>query len=172
MAEEMDWTRVGVAIQDLRWERRLSTHRLANRAGVSDPYMRDIENGIAPNVSLPIVLKVTNALNVTVDQLLARAGVYPSPRGEHWSSEAREAAQIIDRLPEVLRNGAMVQLRALAASVERTHLRAAEDGADYPDDNVKPIRPGQPLPPPEHIPGTEIDQPKAAQSESDPGEQD
>ena len=65
----IDYQMLGKRIKDRRKELNLSQERLAELAELSIPHMSHIETG-KTKVSLPSLVAISNALEVTVDMLL------------------------------------------------------------------------------------------------------
>ncbi len=61
--------RVGTQVRQIRKSQSLSRRALSERSGVSQRYLAQLECGEG-NISLTLLLKVAQALNVTIDQLL------------------------------------------------------------------------------------------------------
>ncbi|MCI8970083.1 MAG: helix-turn-helix transcriptional regulator [Oscillibacter sp.] len=66
---ELDYRAIGVRIRRLRKERGLTQQTLAEMSGQEPSNISHIERG-ATKLSLPTLVSVANALEVTVDQLL------------------------------------------------------------------------------------------------------
>mgnify|MGYP001110255293 CR=1 FL=1 len=66
---EADYIAIGKRIKQLRKQRNMSQEVLASRIAVSVPHMSNIENG-KTKFSLPVLLSLTSALEVTPDVLL------------------------------------------------------------------------------------------------------
>lgn len=66
---ELDYRAIGVRVRRLRKERGLTQQALAELSGQEPSNISHIERG-ATKLSLPTLVSVANALEVTVDQLL------------------------------------------------------------------------------------------------------
>lgn len=66
---ELDYNAIGVRIKQERLRQKISQEQLAERTPLSVTHMSHIETGNT-KVSLPTLLRIANALNVTVDMLL------------------------------------------------------------------------------------------------------
>ena len=66
---ELDYQAIGVRIRRLRKERGLTQQTLAEMSGQEPSNISHIERG-ATKLSLPTLVSVANALEVTVDQIL------------------------------------------------------------------------------------------------------
>ena len=65
---------VGSFIREQRERANLSLRRLADRAGVSNPYLSQIERGIR-NPSAEILKRLSRALEISAETLYTRAGL-------------------------------------------------------------------------------------------------
>ncbi|HHV12849.1 MAG TPA: helix-turn-helix transcriptional regulator [Clostridiales bacterium] len=65
----LDYEAIGARIREARLMKNMSQEGLAELAGLSTTHMSHIENG-STKVSLPSLVKVANALNVTLDELV------------------------------------------------------------------------------------------------------
>jgi transcriptional regulator with XRE-family HTH domain len=64
-------TRVGLNVQKLRRDRKLSQEELAARAQVNQSYLSDIERGIR-NPSLMVLDRIARALSVDAEEILRK----------------------------------------------------------------------------------------------------
>jgi transcriptional regulator with XRE-family HTH domain len=70
---------IGEFIRDLRRTAQISLRELAARAGVSNPYLSQIERGLR-KPSAEVLQQLAKALRVSAEQLYVRAGiVHPDP---------------------------------------------------------------------------------------------
>ena len=67
--------KVGQRIRELRQAQKLSQEALANKANVDRTYMTDLENG-RRNVSIEVLLRVTDALNITFTEFFTASTFY------------------------------------------------------------------------------------------------
>ena len=74
--------RLGEFIRNQREVASMSVRRLADLAGVSNPYLSQVERGLH-QPSLKVLHSIAAALQLSTEQLLAQGG---------WASGAREAA--------------------------------------------------------------------------------
>lgn len=72
---DIDMGALAQAIVRRREGARWSTYRLAEKAGVSDPYLREIEGGKKKRIGISIVARIAYALGITTDDLLADIGL-------------------------------------------------------------------------------------------------
>lgn len=81
---------VGAFIREHRERSNLSLRRLAERAGVSNPYLSQIERGIR-RPSAEILKRLSRALEVSAESLYTRAGLIDEGPGAPTVVEAIEA---------------------------------------------------------------------------------
>jgi transcriptional regulator with XRE-family HTH domain len=87
---------LGDFIREQRRLAQLSVRRLAELAGVSNPYLSQIERGLR-KPSVEILQQIAKALSVSAESLYVRAGILDDqPSGEHSDLETciREAAEL------------------------------------------------------------------------------
>lgn len=65
----LDYKAIGLRIKDARSLRNMSQERLAELAGLSTTHTSHIETGNT-KVSLPALVRIANALNVSLDELV------------------------------------------------------------------------------------------------------
>src|SRR5436309_15376738 len=65
---------IGVFIRDLRRNARISLRKLASQAGVSNPYLSQIERGLR-QPSARILKDIAKALRISAETLYVRAGI-------------------------------------------------------------------------------------------------
>ena len=68
----------GEVLRELRRSRGISQRQLATKSGMDFSYISKIENGRLPPPSADTVMKISNALEVAPDQLLALTGKLPT----------------------------------------------------------------------------------------------
>lgn len=108
---------VGAYIREQRRKAQLSLRNLAERAGVSNPYLSQIERGVR-QPSARILKGIASALQVSAETLFAQAGILDrSPDGR-----APDVLRAIFRDPD-LTDG---QRRDLAELYERYRIETAE----------------------------------------------
>jgi transcriptional regulator with XRE-family HTH domain len=71
---EQRWQDVGDFIRDQRQSTQLSLRKLADRAGVSNPYLSQIERGLR-KPSAEILQQIAHALEISAETLYVRAGI-------------------------------------------------------------------------------------------------
>lgn len=85
----MDYYAIGQRIRRFRKLRRLTQENLAESVDISPTHVSHIETGVT-KLSLPVIVKIADALDVRVDSLL-----YDEPRGG-LSIAVDEIATILD----------------------------------------------------------------------------
>ena len=76
----MDYQQIGRQIRGARLRRKMTQAQLAEAADLSVPYISHVERG-KKRVSLDALLRISQALDVTVDQLLA--GTQPQDKAAY-----------------------------------------------------------------------------------------
>ena len=74
----IDYIEIGKRIKKFRKEQNMTQNDLSTKAQISKPHMSHIETGMT-KLSLPTLISIACALNVTVDQLLRDNVDYSSP---------------------------------------------------------------------------------------------
>jgi len=82
---------LGDFIRDQRRMARLSLRKLSELAGISNPYLSQIERGLR-KPSAEILQAIARALRISAETLYVRAGILEAREGEH------------DLVAEILRN--------------------------------------------------------------------
>jgi len=62
--------RLRTVLRTLREQRGLTQNQVASRAGVTKPYLSQLESGARKNPSLPVLKRLAKALGVPVTELL------------------------------------------------------------------------------------------------------
>jgi transcriptional regulator with XRE-family HTH domain len=115
---------LGAFIRDQRREASLSMRKLAETAGVSNPYLSQIERGLR-KPSADILQQLARALSISSETLYVRAGILERERGD------------VDVIGEILRDPSItVDQREALIRVYRsfraeTAARAEPDQADW-----------------------------------------
>jgi transcriptional regulator with XRE-family HTH domain len=107
---------VGAYIRDQRRKAQLSLRKLAERAGVSNPYLSQIERGVR-QPSAKILKGIATALQLSAETLFTQAGILDGSDGTE-----PDVLRAIFRDPE-LTDG---QRRELAELYERLRIETAE----------------------------------------------
>lgn len=78
---EQRWRDVGDFIRDQRRSTQLSLRKLADMAGVSNPYLSQIERGLR-KPSAEILQQIAHALEISAETLYVRAGILDERESE------------------------------------------------------------------------------------------
>jgi len=83
MKDEIDkrWHELGEFIREQRNVGQLSLRKLSEMAGVSNPYLSQIERGLR-RPSAEILQQIARALEISAETLYVRAGILDEPAGE------------------------------------------------------------------------------------------
>ncbi len=76
------WGELGEYIREQRATARLSLRRLSKLAGVSNPYLSQIERGLR-RPSAEILQQIARALRISAETLYVRAGILEDRQGDH-----------------------------------------------------------------------------------------
>lgn len=85
---------IGEKIKRLRTEKKMSISELAERAGVAKSYLSSIERNLQSNPSIQFMEKISDVLDVTVNELLndqTNSNVEVENLDEEWLKIVREA---------------------------------------------------------------------------------
>jgi len=75
------WADVGAFIRDQRQNGRISLRKLSEMAGISNPYLSQIERGLR-KPSADILQQIAKALRISAETLYVRAGILEERQGE------------------------------------------------------------------------------------------
>jgi transcriptional regulator with XRE-family HTH domain len=90
------WRDLGEFIRDQRLSSRLSLRRLSDLAGISNPYLSQIERGLR-KPSAEILQQIAKALSISAETLYVRAGILDAREGD---ADVVQAILCTDRLTE------------------------------------------------------------------------
>jgi transcriptional regulator with XRE-family HTH domain len=76
------WRELGEFIREQRAGARLSLRRLSDMAGISNPYLSQIERGLR-KPSAEILQQIAKALRISAETLYVRAGILEERHGDH-----------------------------------------------------------------------------------------
>jgi len=74
------WNELGAFIREQRGTARLSLRRLSELAGISNPYLSQIERGLR-RPSAEILQQIAKALRISAETLFVQAGILDPPDG-------------------------------------------------------------------------------------------
>jgi len=109
---------LGAFIRDQRRQARLSMRKLAEMAGVSNPYLSQIERGLR-RPSADILQQLARALSISAEALYVQAGILERRSGD------------VDVIGEILRDHSITPAQR-AALVDAYRTYRAEAGAPLP----------------------------------------
>ena len=121
---------LGSFIREQRSSARLSLRRLSELAGISNPYLSQIERGLR-KPSAEILQQIAKALRISAETLYVRAGILEERTGEH------------DLVGEILRDPSITEAQKQA--LVRIYLSFRRD---HEDERGEPRRGGPPAPRP------------------------
>jgi transcriptional regulator with XRE-family HTH domain len=88
------WHELGSFIREQRGSARLSLRRLSELAGISNPYLSQIERGLR-RPSAEILQQIAKALRISAETLYVQAGILEAPIGSPDLTRAIMADQAI-----------------------------------------------------------------------------
>lgn len=83
---DVDYKAIGKRIKIARIRKEITQDQIANITGLSNPHISNIETG-STKVSLPTLIKIANALGVSVDELLCDSVIHSKEVFNHEISE-------------------------------------------------------------------------------------
>jgi len=99
---------LGKTIRAIRQEQGLSQKEVAEAAGIGQSYLSMIESGQRRNPGTRIVARLARVLDVSIDELAARAGYLPS--AELGDALSQRAMRLFRRLPRWRQEDVLAQL--------------------------------------------------------------
>lgn len=123
-------TDIGAFIREQRQLAELSLRRLADLAGVSNPYLSQIERGLR-KPSAEILQQLAKALELSAETMYVRAGILDADKA-HESSGLEPAIRRAQELTEEQRKALLGVYRSFVAANEANAPRA--EVADTPAD--------------------------------------
>lgn len=90
-------TKVGIGefLREQRRSAQLSLRQLSDLAGVSNPYLSQIERGLR-KPSAEVLQQIAKALRISSEALYVQAGLLDEPRGDHGVEAAVHADPHLD----------------------------------------------------------------------------
>ena len=103
MKEELEhrWRELGEFIRDQRRIDHLSLRKLSEMAGISNPYLSQIERGLR-KPSAEILQQIARALEISSETLYIRAGILEEREGADLISEIRRDPQLSEEQKKTL----------------------------------------------------------------------
>jgi transcriptional regulator with XRE-family HTH domain len=111
---------LGEFIRDQRQAAQLTLRGLAAKSGISNPYLSQVERGLR-RPSAEILAQIAQGLSISVESLLAKAGVLPD-RAEYAAGRRAGSADVVEA---ILADGSLTR-RQQAALIEIYRSFAAE----------------------------------------------
>ncbi|MFG0258710.1 MAG: helix-turn-helix domain-containing protein [Phycisphaerales bacterium JB041] len=119
------WNELGDFIREQRSIGELSLRKLSERAGVSNPYLSQIERGLR-RPSAEILQQIARALEISAETLYVRAGILDEPTED------------VDPVREIRRDGRITEdqrktlIHIYESFLKENYGNLAEDAADGP----------------------------------------
>ena len=111
---------IGEFIRDLRRNARISLRQLAEQAGVSNPYLSQIERGLR-KPSAEILQAIARALRISAETLYVRAGILEEREGDH------------DLVGEILRDATITEAQKQTLIQVYLSFQHENEGLQSPD---------------------------------------
>lgn len=111
-------TTIGEFLREQRNAAELSLRQLAERAGVSNPYLSQIERGLR-KPSAEVLQQLAKALRISSEALYVRAGLLDEPSGDGHVEEAIRADPALDEQQKQTLLDVYTALRAASKGNER-----------------------------------------------------
>lgn len=92
---------IGDYIRQQRSNARISLRQLAKLAGVSNPYLSQIERGLR-KPSAEILQQIAKGLRISAEALYVQAGILDAPAGGPVPDAIRSATELTERQKQVL----------------------------------------------------------------------
>jgi transcriptional regulator with XRE-family HTH domain len=101
LASKMKLSELGSFIREQRGAARLSLRKLSDLAGISNPYLSQIERGLR-KPSAEILQSIAKALRISAETLYVRAGILDEERDHDLVAEILKDPTISERQKQVL----------------------------------------------------------------------
>ena len=101
MGARMKLEDLGSFIREQRRSARLSLRKLSDIAGISNPYLSQIERGLR-KPSAEILQSIAKALRISAETLYVRAGILEEDRDHDLVAEILKASSITERQKQAL----------------------------------------------------------------------
>jgi transcriptional regulator with XRE-family HTH domain len=98
---ESRWRELGEFIRDQRRIDHLSLRKLSELAGISNPYLSQIERGLR-KPSAEILQQIARALEISAETLYVRAGILEEREGTDLVAEIRRDPQLTEEQKKTL----------------------------------------------------------------------
>ena len=122
------WAEVGAFIRDQRQVGRISLRKLSEMAGISNPYLSQIERGLR-KPSADILQQIAKALRISAETLYIRAGILEEREGdEDVAMAVLRDAQLTEEQKQTLLRIYRSFVAETAATVTSTGMEEVEAG--------------------------------------------
>ena len=101
MAGRMKLDELGAFIREQRRSARLSLRKLSDLAGISNPYLSQIERGLR-KPSAEILQQIAKALRISAETLYVQAGILDEDRDHDLVAEILKDSSITERQKQAL----------------------------------------------------------------------
>ena len=103
MKDELEsrWRELGEFIREQRRVDHLSLRKLSELAGISNPYLSQIERGLR-RPSAEILQQIARALEISAETLYLRAGILEEREGTDLEAEIRRAPHLTEEQKKTL----------------------------------------------------------------------
>jgi transcriptional regulator with XRE-family HTH domain len=136
------WLDLGSFIREQRGTARLSLRRLSELAGISNPYLSQIERGLR-RPSAEILQQIAKALRISAETLYVQAGILEPPSG---TPDLTRAIMADPSISEEQKQALVRIYLSFRREYEDEH-GTAEPDVEGPDDAAPPAGPASPAPP-------------------------
>ena len=119
---------LGEFIREQRSVARLSLRKLSDMAGISNPYLSQIERGLR-KPSAEILQQIAKALRISAETLYVRAGILEEREGEH------------DLVGEILRDATITEAQKQALIQVYISFQHENEGLQSPELGASPDEP-------------------------------
>ncbi|HEY3750395.1 MAG TPA: helix-turn-helix transcriptional regulator [Pseudonocardiaceae bacterium] len=124
---------IGEYIRQQRSSARISLRQLSKLAGVSNPYLSQIERGLR-KPSAEILQQIAKGLRISAEALYVQAGILDAPAGGPVPDAILAAVELTERQKQVLLDVYETFRRANAAETDQENHQSTVEGSDV--DNV------------------------------------
>jgi len=136
---------IGSYIRDQRTSAQISLRGLAAKAGVSNPYLSQVERGLR-RPSAEILAQIAHGLSISVESLLSRAGILDSAEAPEVVKAIRTDSVLTER-----QKSSLIDIYAAFRKETETHVSVStEELQDHPIDRASegpapgsPVRPNR-----------------------------
>ena len=131
---------LGDFIREQRLAAQISVRALAAKAGVSNPYLSQVERGLR-RPSAEILAQIAHGLSISVETMLAKAGILEAPNAPEVVTAIRADPVLTERQKAVLMDiyaALRREAEAAAPPIERRPAGPAPAAAAEPPPNPRP----------------------------------